>query len=455
MKFRLSKVGKLILIFLILLVLIGFFMLWKLYDSEISIHKIESNEFFDIKIDYEKTGNKKLDKEIEDFVSKKKKAFIDIVDESGKVQTNKYNLIVDVTNSIYNDVVSVHGTSFAYTGGAHYAREDKSFVYDKKKDKYITLKDILIDEDFNKLHNILLESIYDYAKEKEIMLDDNWVKSGTSYSDENYQAFSLDEIGLNIMFPPYQIASWADGQIDISIPYSKLVGVLKDEYLDDKNTVIDTIIKPEKRDVEKFKDKKLIAFTFDDGPNAKTTLRLLDGLSAYNARVTFFVLGSRVANNKEVLKRAYEEGNQIGSHTYNHLNLFLLDEASILAEVNNTNYAIEEVIGKKPELLRPPYGNINADIKSLIDMHIINWNIDTEDWKLKDRYLIRDKILEDAHDGAIVLLHDIYTESVEGALLAMAELEKENYAFVTIEEMVQLRGVNLDFDTTYYNFLKE
>ena len=88
-------------------------------------------------------------------------------------------------------------------------------------------------------------------------------------------------------------------------------------------------------------------------------------------------------------------------------------------------------------------------------MHIINWNVDTEDWKLKDRNLIKDKILEDAHDGAIVLLHDIYTESVEGALMAMEELEKENYAFVTIEEMVQLRGVKLDYDTTYYSFMKE
>ena len=117
------------------------------------------------------------------------------------------------------------------------------------------------------------------------------------------------------------------------------------------------------------------------------------------------------------------------------------------------NREIKNIIGTSPELLRPPYGNINDHIKSLAQMHIINWDVDTEDWKLKDRNLIKDKILSDVHDGAIILLHDIYTESVEGALLAMAELEKENYAFVTIEEMVQLRGVNLDYDTTYFNFL--
>ena len=230
---------------------------------------------------------------------------------------------------------------------------------------------------------------------------------------------------------------------------------MKEEYLDnDSNTSIDTIIKPGSRDILQFKDKKLIAFTFDDGPNNSTTSRLLDGLDDYNAKVTFFVLGSRVNNNKEVLKRAYEEGNQIGSHTYNHLNLFLLNDEEILREISDTNAVVEDVIGIRPTLLRPPYGNVNENIKLLSNMHIINWDVDTEDWKLKNRYLIRDKILEDAHDGAIVLLHDIYRESVEGALLAMAELEKQNYAFVTIEEMVQLRGVTLDYDTTYYNFIK-
>ena len=232
-------------------------------------------------------------------------------------------------------------------------------------------------------------------------------------------------------------------------------GILKEEYLSNSKSSIDAIIKPGSRDLEQFKDKKLIAFTFDDGPNTKTTSRLLDGIQEYNARVTFFVLGSRVENNKDVLKRAYEEGNQIGSHTFNHLNLFLLSDDEVLSEVNSTNEEVEKIIGVRPTLLRPPYGNVNEHIKELASMHIINWDVDTEDWKLKDRNLIKDKILADAHDGAIVLLHDIYTESVEGALLAMAELEKENYAFVTIEEMVQLRGVKLDYDTTYFNFMKE
>lgn len=456
MKLKLSKTGKIILAVSILLIGVLILFIYYRQENSGSVHKMESNEFYDIKIDYDKTGIKSIDEKIANFVKNKEKSFIDIVDTSGNIQTSKYNLIINTNTSNYNDVISVHALSYAYTGGAHYTREEESFVYDQKKKKYLTFLDILVDEDFNKISSLVLEAIYDYANERKIVLNEEWVSEGTNYSDSNYQHFSLNEDGLNITFPPYQIASWADGEINISIPYKKLHGILKVEYLtEDIDTSIDTIIKPGYRDLEQFKDKKLIAFTFDDGPNNKTTSRLLDGLGEYNAKVTFFVLGSRVENNKEVLKKAYEEGNQIGSHTYNHLNLFLLNDEEILSEVNATNSVVEEVIGVRPNLLRPPYGNINDHIKSLANMHIINWDVDTEDWKLKDRNLIKDKILADAHDGAIVLLHDIYTESVEGALLAMKELEKENYAFVTIEEMVQLRGVNLDYDTTYFNFLKE
>ena len=452
---KLTKIGKIVVSLVFVAVVLGIVLIWRSRSNIRSIHKMESNEFYDLKIDYDKTGIGKIDDRIADIVRERQDNFIAIVEKSGSVATSKYNLVINGTNVSYKNIKSVHLISYAYTGGAHYTREDISLVYDEKDNKYLNFLDILVDDGFNSLLPIIKESLLEYSNLNNIVLNEEWVNDGTKYSAENYQNFYLDEDGLVIIFPPYQVASWADGEIKIEISYDKLKGILKEEYLDnDSNTSIDTIIKPGSRDILQFKDKKLIAFTFDDGPNNSTTSRLLDGLDDYNAKVTFFVLGSRVNNNKEVLKRAYEEGNQIGSHTYNHLNLFLLNDEEILREINDTNAVVEDVIGIRPTLLRPPYGNVNENIKLLSNMHIINWDVDTEDWKLKNRYLIRDKILEDAHDGAIVLLHDIYRESVEGALLAMAELEKQNYAFVTIEEMVQLRGVTLDYDTTYYNFIK-
>lgn len=450
---KLTKIGKIILLLIIIVIGAIIVVLINTRKNSKNIHVIESNEFLDIKIDYNKTGNKKLDNEIKNYVEEKRKSFIEIVDKAGSTETSKYNFVLSAQNNQQKDIEFVHLLSFAYTGGAHYVREDKTYVYDLKSEKYLTLKDFLIEGNFEKLKPIILEYIYEYGEKNEINLMEDWVNRGTEYENSNYEHFYLNGNGLNIIFVPYQIASWADGEIKITIPYYKLEGILKEEYLiKEENEDNNSPTSPNKRDLEKYKDKKLIAFTFDDGPNTSTTSRLLDGIKEFDARVTFFVLGSRVESHSDVLKRAYEEGNLIGTHTYNHLNLLLLSDNRVLEEINDSKEAIKNIIGNYPTYLRPPYGNINEHIKGLANMYTINWDVDTEDWKLKNRDLIKDKILEDAHDGAIVLLHDIYTESVEGTLLAMKELEKQNYAFVTVEEMVQLRGVNLDYETTYYNF---
>ena len=124
-------------------------------------------------------------------------------------------------------------------------------------------------------------------------------------------------------------------------------------------------------------------------------------------------------------------------------------------EVKKTNDAIKGVIGKSPTLLRPPYGNLTDHGKELANMNIVLWNIDPLDWKYKDKNRVANEIIEHAHDGAIVLVHDIYKSSVEGALLAMEELQKQGYAFVTINEMAQLRGIKLDTTTSYFSMKKQ
>ena len=157
------------------------------------------------------------------------------------------------------------------------------------------------------------------------------------------------------------------------------------------------------RDINKFKNKKLIAFTFDDGPNSKTTNKLLDNLDKYNARVTFFVVGNRVKTYEDTLKRAYDMGNLIGSHTYNHKNLFELNNNQIVDEIKKTNNVIKEVTGSNTLYLRPPYGNTNKNIKNLANMYNILWDLDTEDWKYKDKNKIAKYIIDNAHDGGIIL----------------------------------------------------
>ena len=175
-------------------------------------------------------------------------------------------------------------------------------------------------------------------------------------------------------------------------------------------------------------------------------------MDKYDAKVTFFVLGSRIDAHREVLERAYLEGNQIGSHTYNHQNLFVIDNTTILKEINDTNEKIKEVTGEYPILIRPPYGNTNSEIKSLSSLSTILWDVDTLDWQSRNAEKVCEEIMKSAHDGAVILLHDIYESSVKGALMAMDKLSKEGYAFVTISEMATLRNTELNNEETYYNF---
>jgi len=219
----------------------------------------------------------------------------------------------------------------------------------------------------------------------------------------------------------------------------------------DRQDIDDNTTNNFERDINKFKNKKLIAFTFDDGPNSKTTNKLLDNLDKYNARVTFFVVGNRVKTYEDTLKRAYNMGNLIGSHTYNHKNLFELDDNQIVDEIKKTNDVIKEVTGSDTLYLRPPYGNTNKNIKNLVNMYNILWDLDTEDWKYKDKNKIAKYIIDNAHDGGIILLHDLYETSIDGALLAMEELSKNGYAFVTIEEMATLKGITLNKTSNYFN----
>lgn len=453
-KRKLNRIGKITVLSLSLIV-IGIIILTFCFtkNKEDEFNIIEQTDKYVLKISYPNLKNKKINKEIKNYIYSQKQEFLSLIadleiSESGQL----YDFSLQYQVRRMENIESYHFITYSFGGGSHYMREDKSYHYDTKNKKLIDLSYFLDDDQsLSKLSVLSYYYIMKQYEEKKIEGIADWVKAGTKAELNNYQNFSFTENGFQILFPPYQVGPWSEGEITITIPYSELVGILKEEYRSYVKEENMNLI-PETRSIDQFKDKKLIAFTFDDGPSTTTTNKLLDGLSKYNAKVTFFVLGSRVSGNKEVLKRAYQEGNQIGSHTYNHLNLLKLDEYHILKEIKNTNDEINKILGVTPSILRPPYGNTNLEIKKISNMNTILWNIDTLDWKHKDKNKIADEIVKHAHDGAIVLLHDIYNASVEGALLAMERLQKEGYAFVTIEEMAIIKNIDLSVDKSYYNF---
>ncbi len=193
---------------------------------------------------------------------------------------------------------------------------------------------------------------------------------------------------------------------------------------------------------------KLIALTFDDGPNYNTG-KVLDVLAKYNVKATFFVLGSKAKDNKKILKRAYDSGMEIGNHTFNHLLLTKYKENVIKDEIDKTSSVIFEVTGRYPKLLRPSYGVYNNIVKKIGNMPIIIWDIDTLDWKYHNSKRIASRVINKVKDGDIILMHDIYSATANSLNIIIPELQNKGYTFVTIPELFYYKEITLEKGMVY------
>ena len=198
--------------------------------------------------------------------------------------------------------------------------------------------------------------------------------------------------------------------------------------------------------------KKLVALTFDDGPSPTTTPVLLDVLTEKDVPATFFMLGTMARNHPEIVRRAARERHEIASHTMYHQNLIRITPEAAQADLNEAKATFKEILGYGPTCVRPPYGNFNDFITTAATRPLILWSVDTLDWQSKDPNAIIATAVNQIHDGAIVLMHDIYPTTVEAVPTLVDTLRSAGYEFVTISEMAKLRDVQLSAGTAYYNF---
>lgn len=185
-------------------------------------------------------------------------------------------------------------------------------------------------------------------------------------------------------------------------------------------------------------DKKLVALTFDDGPNNTSTPRILDILKKNDVKATFFVLGSMVDANPTVVKRAHDEGHVIANHSYSHANLINLDEKGIQNEVIKTNQKIEKIIGEEPYLLRPPYGSFNSKVKNATGMEIALWNVDSLDWKTRNSNAILKQVKSSVLPHSVILMHDIYSTTADSLDPMIKHLKSQGYEFCFVDELIDV-----------------
>ncbi|GLX67290.1 polysaccharide deacetylase family protein [Paenibacillus glycanilyticus] len=194
-------------------------------------------------------------------------------------------------------------------------------------------------------------------------------------------------------------------------------------------------------------ENKRIALTFDDGPYPETTEPILDLLKEYNAKATFFVVGTRVERFPETVKREVAEGHEVANHTFNHYFLQQKNTETVQDEIVRTEQALEKVIGQKPLLFRPPGGFYNDRMLAVAKKYgyttvLWSWHQDTNDWRAPGVQKIVNKVLNNARNGDIILLHDYVPRSVqtvEALKLILPELQRRGYEMVTVSDLIHNR----------------
>ena len=189
-------------------------------------------------------------------------------------------------------------------------------------------------------------------------------------------------------------------------------------------------------------DGPYIAMTFDDGPSATLTPKLLDLLAAHHIKATFFVIGENVAEHPEIVARAAREGHEIANHSWSHPNFGKMSDESVRHQLQQTDDAIKNATGKRPTLLRPPYGSITVREKRWIHdefgYDIVLWDVDPYDWKRPGPAVVRARILKETRPGSIVLSHDIHPGTIEAMPSTFDELEAKGFKFVTVSELIRM-----------------
>lgn len=191
------------------------------------------------------------------------------------------------------------------------------------------------------------------------------------------------------------------------------------------------------------KSKKLIAFTFDDGPMKGRTERVLKALEKENFRATFFMLGQNAKMYPDVVEQVYKSGNEVAGHSWDHPLLTKMSSEQIKNQQDKMNDALVKACGSKAAIFRPPYGGYNDNVKKIIDAPLILWNIDTLDWKTRSAPATEKAILDKAQDGDIILMHDIHEPTVQAVEHVLPILKERGYEVCTVSELLEAKGVQV------------
>ena len=365
------------------------------------------------------------------------------------------NVITSVKDAIFKDITDkVEGKEhliFYYSEKGETSfkgvenRSVKKQAYDLTNSNLVELENTTLDKFYLKEDGSIftLDQVFsDASKGKETLLEE--IKS--NLADSKREQASIDQLLAD--FSATDLSSWkfdykdsqliifplkqTEGLDEIALPISDFFDVIQSSYLTEKDEELYKKAQAEK-------NKKVVALTFDDGPDGNTTPQALDILAKYKIKATFFVQGKNIAGNEAILKRMQSEGHEVGNHSWSHPILTKLSLEDAKKQITDTEDAIKSVLGKSTKLMRPPYGAISDDIRNSLDLSFIMWDVDSLDWKSKNEAAILTEIQHQTSDGAIILMHDIHQPSVNSLPKVIEYLQGQGYSFVTVSELLNTR----------------
>lgn len=421
------------------------------------ISEISNDKNVPFAIQYPQSSHTEFNDKVKKYIKKIKHDYLTNLATHKQKQSEFTNEL----NISFETFAHPNGTySFVFLSNQHiqdYLKETDIYTVhlNNDKGKMLTLKELVNnpEESLQRLSKLTKQQIENDETLQSMRLEE--IEQYTKPVWENFEHFIFTEEAL-VLYLPYDKNK--NNIPIIPLSYDKINDLLVDDYKvqvkeesenetpskDDNTSKESDANAPDSNENpsnESTKDEldsaKKVALTFDDGPDPEVTTRILKTLEKYDAKATFFMLGSRVEYYPEIAKMVEEAGHELGNHSWTHPDLTRASTEKIYNEISRTSQIIEEVTGEKPYSFRPPYGAFNDSVRQQTDLPIALWDVDTLDWKHRNPQQLLSHVQNGVKDGSVILMHDIHASTADGLDAVMAYLQENGYTFVTFSEIEQ------------------
>ena len=392
-----------------------------------------------VSIEYPITENEKINRLISESIDKIDRDFqntvlLATVFDKPMTETIGYQ-VTHNTSEALSIVVNIKQDM----NGAHPASMTQFWTFDKKSGEVVGLADFTeqSDEAAEAIISAAKDNISQIIKQRQQPeIDLNEIINKEALSN-----FIITNDGNSLAWPLGQASLLPSsyGELTITVPISSVSKYLQNPTARKFANIPKPAEKPKPAPAAPTPTvaNKTIALTFDDGPGPYTE-KLLDILDKYDAKATFFLIGSKVSGQASVVRSIQARGHQLGNHSWSHPELPKLSVDQIAGEIDRTNEAIRQATGVKPSILRPPYGAVNGVVLEqlrLRNMSSILWSVDTRDWADRNSQIVCSRAVAGARPGAVILMHDIHQTSVNAVPCILSSLKQQGYSFVTIQRL--------------------